>query len=373
MKKNRISTVLSLTLCVLLCITLSACTRDEIADEPGDGQISGEDSAVNPETPADGDDAQEEAPADAGWQSIPENAPWADYTAPEALSYEEYFSVEREYAISAYGEGESDTVWYSDPKPDWWPTDEGLDYAMQMRIRNSPEGSLGLDWMGEEYVTWWPDASQVTSLSLTNQWVYLAVGDTLYRVRPSGEELETVQQFENGAVLQVLAHRREDVAFVLVQQEDAYEIYRYYGVSGTVDLMHTISRTPEPVDLALSSPASNWAIVWSMKNPEFVQLAEELYPEYLQTHPEIADEATGRVTYYGLLELEKEQFSGLTCYLNGLTGEYYELLSTSVYTRAEKTGTPELIGGEAPMYSNTLRTEENIAKNGHRWWQDYQD
>lgn len=245
--------------------------------------------------------------------------PWGG--EPKPMASEPYFSEVRPYA-------DADLSY----EPDW------LKGELSMQVGD--DGQLGLY---RQRKLLWPYFDGTLPHVFSKNWIYYADEEALMRVDYGGRNRQTLYRGAVGDVFYVA----DDTVFFVAAPEGEAGIYRLYAPEGRCDLL-SVEVPNRMEEVGLQPPISNVEAVWSYASPAFLELAEAQRESYEAQYGQL-----DRITYYGLLEQDFEEYSRVLCYYNSLSREYYEIQSGWVYLEPD-------------------RTEENIAQNGAAWWKDFQ-
>lgn len=317
--------------CLYLCLAfllsvllLSGC---QAAPAGPDVQPAAQD--IQPE-PAVVDVQPEPAPGDVPDEPPTAEYPWETMQIEPAPSAEDYFSQ---------------TVVY-DPlsfvyEPEWLVSDGN--YLNGYRLVNDEDG-FRLYQNETCIATYYPQ--RVGLYRMSPGYIYFCTASAIFRADYGGEQVETL--YDAGADALSGVYEAEDVLFFAVKSAPGYAIYRLYAPEGKLELLYD-GIPAETKGFSLSTPISNNEIVWTYTNPDFLALAEEHWPTYQERFDLSEYDYTS--TYFGMIELDFDQYSAVRCYYSAATGQFAQQDYGYIYL--------------APQ-----RTEENIQKNGVAWWKD---
>lgn len=259
------------------------------------------------------------------------------------MSYEEYFSQQREYE---YGEMNRDCLWE-------WPLREGFEptqYSIQLR-----DGNLVVRWdaTGElrHTILSWDDyrGQNCKWVVADGYWIYfLRDGRELFRVDYHGENYEAL--FVDG--MHTLDYKPGNffladhcTLFFPIYEGETVAICRLYLPEKKLDILCQ-------TDASIFSsylPRSNHEITWVEENSELSDIIEA----------EIAD---ANSPFY--------QYSREAA-LFAIPAAYHIPIHTSYYINTQ-TGEQYSLDYYGNYATATNRTQENIEKNGDEWWKDFQ-
>lgn len=269
-------------------------------------------------------------PEDVQDEPLAAEHPWEATEIEPAPSAEAYFGQTVVYDPLAFGY-----------EPEWLVSNGT--YLNGYRLKNDEDG-FQLYQNEACIATDYPQ--RVERYRMSPGYIYFCTTSAIFRADYGGKRVEKLFDAEADALAEV--YEVEDVLFFAVKSASGYAIYRLYAPEGKLELLYD-GIPAETQGFSLSMPISNNEIVWTYTNPDFLALAEEHWSAYQEEFD--LNESDYTSTYYGMIELDFDQYSAVRCYYNAATGQFAQQDYGYVYL------TPQ-------------RTEENIEKNGHAWWED---
>lgn len=314
-------------LCLGLALLLSALLLSGCQAAPVGTGAQSTAKDVQPEPPAEDiqpapEDVQDETPA--------AEYPWEVMEIEPAPSAGDYFSRTAAYEPLAFAY-----------EPEWLICNGS--YLNGYRLKNDENG-FALYQNEACIAAYYPQ--QVQMYRMSPGFLYFCTASAIFRADYGGKQVETLYDAEAGTLAGV--YEAEDVLFFAVKSASGYAIYRLYAPEKKLELLYD-GIPAETQGFSLCMPISNNEILWTYTNPDFLALAEEHWPAYQEQFDLSEYDYTS--TYYGMIELDFDQYSAVSCYYNVVTGRYAQRDYGYVYLEPQ-------------------RTEENIRKNGDAWWED---
>lgn len=264
--------------------------------------------------------------------------PFGEVEELSYLSYEEYFSQEREY----------------DPGTDvcfgrswFWDTLPPGETASLGEIG----GILGIVKSGVRKIAYavtdLADYENCVWILADGYWIYgVRNNEELFRIDYHGGNYETL--FCDGVHTLEKVDRRtffladHCVLYFAIFTEDSATACRLYLPTMTLDTLYTCDHT----EFHMWGPASNWAVCWEEENFEFRRLLESEIQDPDSPFYQYSEAAAETLSNYYQVPMSYLH------YFNSVTGEHYILEDYGRYCNP--------------------RTQENIDKNGYAWWKDFQ-
>ncbi len=303
--------VLFCFVCLFGCGAEKPTQTDALADTP-----------VNEIQPA----VDEESSADNS--EMLRQLPW-DVTERDFIPYDEYFSEIREYEAEVI-------VNRSGTGDEYYPVYEN--------------GILSLCRGFRREKVW--DILEIDSYRWVvsdEEWIY-GIHDEreLFRVDYFGETRETVVVLENESFADTSFWLCDWCTLFFMTKGDAvYTIYRLYIPENRLDVMYA-DIPNDAAGVFFCAPISNVEVSWNTNDPEFFELYDALVQD---TNSEYDPETMGREECIGLIEREYGMASAIRYYYNWADGDY----------------------AEQPFCLVTdlrFRSQEDVDKNGEKWWLD---